>query len=95
MLALSQLDLEPSPTYFHLHPSVFQMEVSEDLNLGDLPEDIVRVIFEILVEDDKCRPTYTSVSKQIQSWYINPSDNVHVKRTESFPIGSSPSCTGM
>jgi hypothetical protein len=55
------------------------MEVSEDLNLGDLPEDIVRVIFEILVEDDKCRPTYASVSKQIQSWYIYPSDNVHVK----------------
>jgi hypothetical protein len=34
----------------------------------DLPEDIVRLIFEIAVEADDYRPTLALISKQIQRW---------------------------
>ena len=78
-MTLSQLNLEPPRSCFRLYPSASQMEGFEDVKLGDLPEDIVRLIFEILVQDDKCRPTYAYVSKQIQSWYIRPFENIHAR----------------
>lgn len=34
----------------------------------DLPEDVVRLIFEAAVVEDACRPQYALISKQVQRW---------------------------
>ncbi|TEB38260.1 hypothetical protein FA13DRAFT_1725907 [Coprinellus micaceus] len=34
----------------------------------DLPEDVARLIFEVAVVEDACRPQYALISKQVQRW---------------------------
>jgi hypothetical protein len=72
--------VKANPISFHFQPpstllvqlvktSKRSMDFQRDsLCFPGIPEDIARLIFEVLVEDDKCRPIYALVSKQVQRW---------------------------
>ncbi|KAJ3549480.1 hypothetical protein NMY22_g867 [Coprinellus aureogranulatus] len=62
---------------------------------GHIPEDIGRLIFEIVTEEDNCRPAYALISKQVQRWvepvvYRDVVASTRFHRTVVAPVSSKP-----